>query len=61
MAADLLHAFRLIFTADREVWHITAVSLQVSIAALAAATVVALPVGYMLGRMRRAARTIPAQ
>jgi tungstate transport system permease protein len=52
MLGDLARALRLILTADAEVWHITAVSLQVSLAALAAATLVALPLGYLLSHSR---------
>lgn len=53
MLADLLHALRLIATADREVWQVTAVSLQVSLAALALATAVALPLAYAISTTRR--------
>lgn len=52
MFADLLHALRLIVTADREVWQITAVSLQVSLSALFVATLVALPLSYAISASR---------
>jgi ABC-type glycerol-3-phosphate transport system permease component len=52
MFADLLHALRLIVTADREVWQITAVSLQVSLTALFFATLVSLPLGYAISSSR---------
>lgn len=52
MLADLLHALRLIATADREVWQITAVSLQVSLVALLLATLAALPLGYAISASR---------
>ena len=52
MLADLLHALRLIVTADREVWQITAVSLQVSLVALVLATLVALPLGHAISASR---------
>lgn len=53
MIADLLHALRLILTADAEVWQITATSLQVSLTALAMATMVSLPAAYALSTSRR--------
>jgi tungstate transport system permease protein len=52
MLADLARALRLIVTADPEVWQIAAVSLQVSLAALAGATVVSLPLAYVLSASR---------
>jgi tungstate transport system permease protein len=52
VANDLLHALGLIVTADREVWQITAVSLQVSLSALALATLAALPLGYAISASR---------
>ena len=52
MAGDFLHALRLILTADPEVWQVTGVSLQVSLTALALATVVALPLGYSISSSR---------
>lgn len=52
MLADLIHALRLIVTADTEVWQVTAVSLQVSITALVAATAVALPLAYGVSSSR---------
>jgi tungstate transport system permease protein len=52
MFGDLWHALELILTADTEVWQITGVTLQVSLTALAAATVVALPVAYALSTSR---------
>jgi tungstate transport system permease protein len=52
MLGDLWQALRLIVTADPEVWQITAVSLQVSLSALAAATLVSLPLGYALSGSR---------
>lgn len=52
MLADLWRALTLILTADGEVWQITAVSLQVSLSALAAATLVSLPLGYLLSGSR---------
>jgi tungstate transport system permease protein len=48
MLADLLHALRLILTADPEVWQVAGVSLQVSLSALVLATIVALPLGYAI-------------
>ncbi len=53
MLADLWEALALILTADLEVWQITGVSLQVSLAALALATAVALPGAYALSTSRR--------
>lgn len=53
MAADFLHALRLILEGDAEIWHITLVSLQVSLVALTAATAVALPSAYALTQTRR--------
>lgn len=52
MLGDFLHALRLIVTADPEVWQITAVSLQVSIAALLLATSAALPIAYAVSSSR---------
>jgi len=52
MGGDFLHAFRLILTADPEVWQITGVSLQVSLTALALATVVSLPLGCAISSSR---------
>ena len=52
MLADFLRAFRLIVTADAEVWQITGVSLQVSIAALLTATAAALPLAYAISTSR---------
>lgn len=52
MAGDFFHALRLIVTADPEVWQVTGVSLQVSLAALAFATAVALPLGYAISTSR---------
>jgi len=52
MLSDLLHALRLIVTGDREVWQIAAVSLQVSLSALALATLIALPLGYAISVWR---------
>ena len=52
MLADILHALGLIVTADREVWQITAVSLQVSLSALLLATLVALPLGHAISSSR---------
>ena len=48
MFADLLHALRLILTADAEVWQITGVSLQVSLTALLIATTLALPLAHAI-------------
>lgn len=48
MLADLVHALRLIITADPDVWQVTGVSLQVSITALLLATAAALPLAYSL-------------
>jgi tungstate transport system permease protein len=53
MLGDLLHALRLIVTADPDVWQITAVSLQVSLSALLLATIAALPLGYAISSSRR--------
>ena len=52
MAADFLHALRLILQGDIEVWQVTFVSLQVSLVALTAATAVALPCAYALAHTR---------
>jgi tungstate transport system permease protein len=52
MAGDFLHGLFLILTADREVWQVTGVSLQVSLTALALATAVALPLGYAISSSR---------
>lgn len=52
MLSDLLHALRLIVSGDREVWQIAAVSLQVSLSALALATLIALPLGYAISVWR---------
>jgi tungstate transport system permease protein len=52
MLADLFRALRLIATADPEVWQITAVSLQVSLSALALATLVGLPLGHAISASR---------
>lgn len=52
MGGDFVHALRLLFTADREVWQVTSVSLQVSLTALAFATAVALPLGYAISSTR---------
>ena len=52
MLGDLLGALRLIVTADREVWQITAVSLQVSLTALGLATLAALPLGHAISASR---------
>lgn len=55
----LADALRLIVTGDADVWHITAVSLFVSLAALALATAAGVPLGYALAHARgRAARAI---
>lgn len=55
-------ALRLIITGDTEVWSITAVSLLVSLSALALATLVGVPLGYVLaharGRLGRLASSI---
>lgn len=48
----LLDALTLVATLDREVWGVTAVSLQVSFAALALALVMAVPAGYALAGTR---------
>ena len=54
---SLLDALRLIVLGDPEVWQITAVSLYVSLAALAIATAMGVPLGYALAGARgRAAR-----
>ena len=53
MLADLLHALRLIVTADREVWQVTAVSLQVSLTALVVATTASLPLAYAINASTR--------
>jgi tungstate transport system permease protein len=45
-------AVRLIARGDAEVWHVTAVSLQVSVAALILAAVVGLPTGYAVAVAR---------
>jgi len=48
MGGDFVHALKLILTADADVWKVAGVSLQVSLTALALATVVALPLGYII-------------
>jgi tungstate transport system permease protein len=48
----LLDALTLAATLDREVWQVTAVSLQVSCVALALALVMAVPAGYALAGAR---------
>lgn len=48
----VLDALRLIVTGDAEVWEITAVSLFVSLAALALATLAGVPLGYRLADAR---------
>ncbi len=48
----LLDALTLVATLDREVWQVTAVSLQVSFVALALALALAVPAGYALARAR---------
>lgn len=55
----LADALRLIVTGDADIWHITAVSLFVSLAALTLATAAGVPLGYALAHARgRAARAI---
>lgn len=55
----LADALRLIVTGDADVWHITAVSLFVSLAALTLATAAGVPLGYALAHARgRAARSV---
>jgi tungstate transport system permease protein len=51
-------ALRLIVTGDGDVWEITAVSLFVSLAALALATVAGVPLGYALAHARGAGARI---
>jgi tungstate transport system permease protein len=51
-------ALRLIVAGDTEVWEITAVSLLVSLAALALATIVGVPIGYGLAHARGAAARV---
>ena len=61
MAADFLHALRLIATGDAEVWQIALVSLQVSLTALLLATAVSLPLGYTISQTRpRTSRILSA-
>ncbi len=51
---DVARALLLIFRGDAEVWQVTAVSLQISLIALALAVSLAIPVGYfLLGAPRR--------
>ena len=52
MFADIWHALRLIVTGDAEVWLVTAVSLEVSLVALAGAALVSLPLAYVLSSSR---------
>lgn len=54
----LVEALRLIVTGDSEIWEITAVSLFVSLAALALATVAGVPLGYSLAHARGAGARI---
>ena len=49
-----VEALRLIVTGDSEIWEITAVSLFVSLAALAFATAAGVPLGYSLAHARGA-------
>jgi tungstate transport system permease protein len=50
--APVIDALRLILTGDPEVWHITGVSLFVSVTALALATAAGVPLGYALAHAR---------
>jgi tungstate transport system permease protein len=56
--SSFVDALRLILTGDPEVWQITAVSLFVSIAALAIATAAGVPLGYALAHARGSAARI---
>lgn len=47
-----IEAIRLILTGNREVWEVTAVSLQVSLSALALAGLAGISLGYALGQAR---------
>jgi tungstate transport system permease protein len=49
----LLEALTLVATLDREVWQVTAVSLQVSFVAMTLALATAVPAGYALAGTRR--------
>lgn len=53
MAAEIRDALFLILRGDRDVWLVTAVSLQVSMAALILAAAVAVPVAYATSQARR--------
>ena len=52
LLTSIAHAVMLIVRGDAEVWRVTAVSLEVSIAALFMAVVAALPTGYALAMAR---------
>ena len=53
MGADFVQALRLLAGGDADAWQVAAVSLQVSIAAVLAATVVGIPLAYLLSQARR--------
>jgi tungstate transport system permease protein len=53
LLGDVGRAFWLIVTGDAEVWQVTAVSLEVSVAALALATLTGVPVGYAVASAAR--------
>ena len=53
MGADFLEALRLLAGGDRDAWHVALVSLQVSIAAVVLATIVGIPLAYLISQARR--------
>jgi len=53
MGADFLEALRLLARGDADAWHVAMVSLQVSVAAVVAATVVGIPLAYWLSQAHR--------
>ena len=53
MGADFVEALRLLARGDADAWHVALVSLQVSIAAVVAATVAGIPLAYWLSQRRR--------
>lgn len=53
MGADFLQALRLLAGGDADAWQVAFVSLQVSLAAVLAATVVGIPLAYLLSQSRR--------
>ena len=58
MGADFLDALRLLAGGDADAWQVALVSLQVSIAAVLAATIVGIPLAYLLSQARRRVASI---